>query len=163
MINIKKARAGFTLIELVIVIIITGIIIVIASRFLAVGLTSYRNASNLNGSYRNVQLAMERMSRDFRSVPAVSNISTATASTFTFTNSGGTSISYSLSGSNLMRNSQALASHVSALTFTYYTSAGSTTSTISAIRYIGVSVTFSGGGIQSMTVTTTVFPEAFST
>lgn len=131
-----KLSKGFTLIELIIVIVFAGIITAITSQMIAQGFNSYLNSKNLIEANWEGRLALGRMTRDIHEVRSAADISTASASQFVFVNRAGTSITYSLSGTNLLRNSQTLASGVQSLAFTYYTQNGATTSTASAIRYV---------------------------
>jgi len=152
-----KTQQGFTLIELVITIVLTSIIAVISFDMLSQGLTAYLTAKNVTHADQQARLALARMSRDLRSVSSSSAITTATASQITLTNLSGTSISYSLSGTNLLYNTQVLVDGIGSLTFTYYDINGNTTATISAIRYISVSLGVTGNN-ANFTVSTTMFP-----
>jgi len=69
------------------------------------------------------RMALSRMIREIRqsASPTEGNIiTTAAENSFTFTDITGATISYSLSGSNLMRNTDVLSANVNSLTFTYY-------------------------------------------
>jgi len=68
------------------------------------------------------RMALSRMIREIRqsASPTEGNITTAAENSFTFTDVTGATISYSLSGSNLMRNTDVLSANVNSLTFTYY-------------------------------------------
>jgi len=135
-----KKHCGFTMIELIIVIVILAVLSAIALPMLTAGFNGYFTQRNLSDANWQGRLALSRMSRDIRSIPSAGNITTATSTQFTFTNSSNASVSYTLSGTALQRNGITLANGVSAVTFGYYTSAGAVTATISAIRYVSITL-----------------------
>jgi len=155
---LRQNENGFTLIELVMVIILSGIMVAVSMRMLAVGFSAYLKGSNAVSAEQQAHLALERMARDIRAVRSPADISTATASQLTFTDFTGNSIAYSLSSTNLTRGSQILAGGISSLTFSYYDLNGNTTATLTAIRYIGISLNVTQGG-SNFTISTAVYPE----
>jgi hypothetical protein len=64
------------------------------------------------------------MTQEIRRLRDDQSIDTATSSQFRFFDADDRDIDYSLSGSDLMRNSDILASNVDSITFTYYDSSG---------------------------------------
>jgi len=137
----KKNHLGFTLLELIIVIILTSLIAVVVSKIIAQGVQAHYTAKNVLDADWQGRLGMERMARDIRAVGSNSTITTATATQLVFTNIAGTSITYSLSGTYLMRNTQILADGINALSFTYFDNTGTSTATLSLIRYVGIALT----------------------
>jgi prepilin-type N-terminal cleavage/methylation domain-containing protein len=134
-----KKNRGFTLIELIIVIVLLGIISVIATKMLAQGFNAYLTGKNILNADWQGRLAMERMVRDIRAIRSpTAGITTATATQLAFTDTNGTDIVYQVSGSNLMRNSQVLADGVQSITFSYFNQNGATTGVLSAIDYITI-------------------------
>jgi prepilin-type N-terminal cleavage/methylation domain-containing protein len=154
--NIKK-NAGFTLIELVMVMVILSVISVIAAKILSTGIQGFLAGKNILDADWQGRVAMERMSRDIRAVRSPSDITTASASNFVFTDSTGTSINYSLSGSSLLRNSQTLADGVNSLTFTYLDGNGSVTASTTAIRYITITLNITLNE-TNFSLTTSIYP-----
>lgn len=148
---------GFTLIELVITIILMSIVSVISMQMLSQGLTAYLTAQNVVTADQQARLALERMVRDLRSIGSSNAITTATSAQFTFTDLSGTSFNYALSGTNLMVNNQILANGITSLTLSYYDSSGNTTSTLSAIRYITISINVTQSN-ANFTVSTSIYP-----
>ncbi|OGT96773.1 MAG: hypothetical protein A2298_04500 [Gammaproteobacteria bacterium RIFOXYB2_FULL_38_6] len=71
------------------------------------------------------------------------------ANSITFSDVDGSTITYSLSGENLMRNSQALANHVTALSFTYQDADGAATAIAANVRYITVFITLMENKVTS--------------
>ena len=137
----KTKQQGFTLFELVMVITILGIVGVVMTKLLSQGLLSMQTEQQVTDATWQGQIAVQRMVRDIASVRSPSDISTASASTFAFTDLSGTAITYTRSGSSLTRNGTILANGISALSFTYQDANGSTTATTTAIRYVTLSVT----------------------
>jgi prepilin-type N-terminal cleavage/methylation domain-containing protein len=137
-----KAR-GFTLIEFVMVIAITGIIISIINATLNQGFLAYLASKNLIDADWQGRLALARMSRDLHGVRSASDISTATASSIVFTNASGTTETYQVSGTTLTLNGQTLANGVQSFSLSYYNQTGASTGTPSAIRYVTVNLTIS--------------------
>ena len=152
----KRSRA-FTLIEFIIVMVILTIVSLTSSLLLIQGFSAFSQGRTILEADWQARTALERMTRDIRAVRSAADISTATSSTFTFVDLNGNSISYTLTGTQLMRNSQALADGAQSLTFTYYDSTGAVTAQISAIKYIVISLAISYGNI-SFTVTTSAYP-----
>ena len=139
MTNIKQK--GFTLLELTIVIVITGFIGVGAVEMLRLGVEGQILAQKTQTLAWDGEIAVARMTDDLHTIKSPSSITTATASALTFTNYNGATIAYRLSGGQMLRNSNPLANHVTSLAFTYFDSTGATTATIANIRYIGVNFT----------------------
>jgi type II secretory pathway pseudopilin PulG len=138
-------QKGWTLIELVIVIVLTGFLGIGAVEMLRFGAESQILTQKAQTAAWDGEIAISRMTDDLHTIKSPTSISTAATSSLVFTNYNGTSVTYSLSGGQLLRNSHALASNVSSLFFTYYNASGSTTSTIADIRYIGVNFTVNDG------------------
>lgn len=152
-----KISSGFTLIESLMVIILIGIIAVVSSQILSNGFSAYLTGQNITDADWQGRLSMERMEEDIRAVRSPSDISTATAGQLIFTDSSGTSITYQLSGSSLMRNSQILADGLSGLTFSYFDKNGVSTATLTAIRYISYTLNVTQKGVN-FNLATTIYP-----
>lgn len=131
---------GFTLIELIIVIAITGIIIAGSSSLLLNGVNAYMaGKADINASWQ-ANVAIERITRDLRAISSVANIITAASNEFAIRDINGTTIDYKVVNSQLLRNTQVLANNVQSVAFTYYDANGTVTASVSAIRYVGVSL-----------------------
>jgi len=139
MIKLKKQQ-GFTLIELIIVTVLIGFLGVGAVEMLRIGVESQIKVQNAQSAAWDGQIAITRMTEDLHAIKSAADITTASASALTFKNYDGTTVSYALSGGQLLRNSYALADNVTSLVFTYYNSAGSVTTTLANIRYIGINL-----------------------
>jgi prepilin-type N-terminal cleavage/methylation domain-containing protein len=138
-------QKGFTLVELIIVTVIIAFIGVGAVEMLRLGAESQIIAEKSQTAAWDGQVALNRLTEDLHSIKSAANISTATATALTFTSYNGNTISYALSGGQLLRNSLALANNVTGLAFSYFDASGNATTTIADIRYIGVNFTINNG------------------
>jgi len=147
-------RKGFTLVELVIVISVTGIIAVIAGSILLGVIDAWTFKFNRSDMLRDARLAINRMVREIRTVRDSTSIITASSGQFRFIDySGSADITYSLLGTNLNRTENTvanlLAENVSSLTFRYYNASGTElpTPTVPAnIKRVGISLTLTKNG-----------------
>lgn len=131
-------RKGFTIIELLIVVIVLSIVATIAVPYLDIlnkAVTAEYAISRIDTQAR---IAIERMARDIRSAQS---ITTAGSSSLTYMDNSGTAVTFDLSGTNLQRNDTSLASSISAVSFTYYTSSGATTILAGSAKYIKITLT----------------------
>ncbi|MBU0455320.1 MAG: prepilin-type N-terminal cleavage/methylation domain-containing protein [Pseudomonadota bacterium] len=152
-----KKQSGFTLLELVIVIIIVGIVVVGSSELLLYGFKGFAIGKQQVEANWQGQVSLERMVRDLRAIRSSSSISQATANAITFTDIDGESIQYHLTGQQLMRNTRVLSDDIQSLTFSYYDEDGNSTVTINNIRYIVVALQIMNGS-SSFILTTAVYP-----
>lgn len=157
--NMRSSESGFSLLELIIVLTLSSIIAIVTSRIIYSQMDSVNTSMNGINASTQARVALERMARDLRNVASsASLLSTSTANKIDFVDSSGNSISYSLSGSTLLRNSDVLADNIQSLTFNYYDKSGTiinpppTTSTV----YIKMTVVVSFKS-SSITMTTGVF------
>jgi prepilin-type N-terminal cleavage/methylation domain-containing protein len=134
MLNIKRQR-GFTLIELVLVIMIVGVLSVFSTRFIAQALNAFLQAQNVTSSTWQARLAYTRLVRDLRQIRSPTDVTTFTASEIAFTDMSGASFDYVLTGTALTLNGETLADGVTG-TFSYLTSAIGTATTAATIKYI---------------------------
>lgn len=161
--NIKKNMIrmnGFTLIEMIFVILIVAIGGIAISRFFSQSLILSRTAQNAQEALNNGENAIERMVQDIRQLRSSSDMTIFTSSQLSFVDSGGNTDDYSLSGSNLLFNNQILINNVSNLTFAYYDKNGTSTNTKNNIRYIRINLQLAGNA-SNINLTTAVFPRAF--
>ena len=141
----RRRVSGFTLIEMVFVIVIMGIMSVVIGDILFQGYQTLNTSKNISEASWQGFIALERMANDIHTIRSAGNISTVTSSQFAFVDVNGTTVTYQLSGTSLLRNSQILASGVQSLSFSYLNANGSTTATASQVRYITVSLTLTQG------------------
>lgn len=121
---------AYTLIELIIVLVVIGIVAGAGVPIMLETADAWFISSKFqDNAVSNAMLASSRMSREIRRLLNDASVTTATASAFSFTDIGSNSITYNLSSTSLMRNSDTLAENVSALTYTYYDDNGNAIAT----------------------------------
>ena len=119
-----KNKKGFTLIELVIVITIVGIAASIIGAILLGAIDAWTFKFNRNDILWDGRLAIDRMTREIRTIKDSASVTTASSAQFRFIDAGNKDITYSLSSTNLNRTEDGaanlLAENVSSFAFTYY-------------------------------------------
>ncbi len=131
--NVKQQ--GFTLIELVIVIIIIGIVAGVSSMMIAQGVTGSQGAEQQDAIAWQTRVALSRMEREIRTADP-NKITTATSTQFIFQDADGNTVNYQLSGTQLLRNSKVLADDIGSFSFLYYSKTGTTPGVPANIRYV---------------------------
>lgn len=139
---LKKYQRGFSLIELVIVIVIMGIISGIVGKILFQSFQTFIVSQNISNADWQGLLSMNVVTNDIHNIRSANDITTISASSFAFVDMTGTSVTYTLSGSSLQRNGLTLASGVSSIAFAYYDKNYTVTATAANVRYITFSATF---------------------
>jgi Tfp pilus assembly protein PilE len=144
-----KISSGFTLVEAVIVLLLTGILAGVGATLVSTGFKSYLQGQEVTDVSAHGRLALARMTRDLRDVrPAA--IQTATATNLVFTDRDGNTITYSRSGTLLLRRTgsgtartlaEFLDNSANGLKFSYWMTDGKTAAvSTTTIRYITISV-----------------------
>lgn len=122
-----KGRRSFTLIEVILAIVVVG---VIASGFAIfsqkVAVDSAQMVSIRGDLNNEARRALTMMSREIRMVKDAYGVENAESQRLEFNDVNSTSIEYSLSGTDLMRNSDVLCSYVVSFQFTYINRQGNT-------------------------------------
>lgn len=148
----KKIR-GFTMLELILVIVLTSIVVVVTAKIIASSLSAYLTGQNTVDANWQGQVAVERMVRDIRATRSANDITTATASEYKFTDTTGTSIDYLLSGSTLTRNGTVLADGINSLSFTYHDASGGAGPATANIRYVTITMGVTRNNVNYQLVT----------
>jgi prepilin-type N-terminal cleavage/methylation domain-containing protein len=151
-----RAR-GWTLIELIMVMLIIGIVAVFIGPILLNAVKAYDRTQITVNTYAKMRYAMERMAREIQAVrrnPADTtdfDIATMTAGNLTFTKEDGTQVTITLAGTDLNltyagTGTGVLADRVSALAFAYFRHDGATVATnATELEFVQVSMTISDG------------------
>ena len=151
-----RTTKGFTLIEMIIVMVITGIIVSMASVFLISGYKSYISGENATTLNNQATLAMARMVKELQQAVSFTAIN---ATNVSFTTSEGSNISYSWTNPTLTRTgiaAQPLNTHMTSFALTYYQSNFTTTATLTAVTAITISMIISNG-IETIPIINTIF------
>lgn len=151
----NRSQSGFTLLELVMVIVIIGIIGATGARLLTGGVEAYETGRKQLATLSKARYAADRLAWEIRQTEytgASYNITSFTSSQFRFVKTDGETVTLNSSGGNiqLTYNSVGFASpltdQLSSLTFSYYQSDGQTAATVaSQIRYVEASFTLDNG------------------
>lgn len=143
---------GFTLLEVLLTIVLLSIIGTVLGPILTNAVQGSTLIWNRRATLAEANAGMERMVREIRLIPSINALDNISATYLQFQYPIGTSISYSLNGTNLLRNSDILITHVSSLDFTYYDESGNAAIIATNVRSIGIQFTAS-----SLTLKTRVF------
>lgn len=147
----KKARNGYTLIEIIMVILILVIIMAVIGITLNAGSRSYITSQPIVDMSSKAVFAIENISREIQSAQSLTTI---TSNSVTFTNQANQSVTINTSGTSLNRNGFLMAANISNLTFTYYDSNLTVTGTAANVRYITIQITMqSTQGAQTFSYT----------
>jgi prepilin-type N-terminal cleavage/methylation domain-containing protein len=149
------SSSGFTLIELVAAIVLFGIIGAMVSRVLTQGFNSYITGRNIAETDWQARVALERMTRELRTIRDPASITMTSASDLSFVDVDGATIRYCAGAvgtcpgttGDLIRNTQVLASGISGLTFSYLTKTSVATVTPTQVYYVAVAFTATQGAI----------------
>ncbi len=150
---------GFTLVELVVSIVLVGILGAIGAEMLGAGLTGFFTGRDVTDADWQGRVAMERMTRELRTIRSRADLAGLTPNAIGFTDSGGAAIGYALAGTSLTRNGQVLADGVSSLAFGYY-DGNMGPATAATVFYISVEAGIVQRG-ANLTFRATVHPRSF--
>lgn len=163
----RFSSAGFTMVEMIIVIVVVGVIFAIGALVLGRAFESYDLTRKTTDVDWQGRVAMERMVRELRQIRSATATDLAISATSTdpiyFNDADGNPVCFVLSAGSLRRgedgppglggcttNLQPLADNVTSLNFNYYDNVGAATTT--AVYYITVRLAVSensvGGSIN---------------
>ena len=166
---------GFTLIEMVAVIVVVAIIFGLGSVMLGKVFSSYAFKQDVTDADWQAKVALERMARELRAVRSATAADLAiSASAIRFVDTDGNNVCFYLNGTTLTRaedgpaaaacgvtNPQPLADHISSLNLTYWQSDGTSASGATNVYYITATLTVVEGNAYNATFRTNVRPRNF--
>ena len=163
-----RRGGGFTLVELLMVIVLFGIVAAFAAPVMQGGFRSYFTGRDISEVDWQARVALERMTRELRMARAPADLVLASADDLTFVDLDGNSVRYCAgavgtcpgAAGELTRNSQPLATGIGSLTFSFLTRTGGATATPALAYYVSVSFTATRNTITS-TYQSTVAPRNF--
>ena len=153
-------QPGFSLVELIVVIVVLGIIASMGAMVVRDGMLGYLRGREITSADWQGRLALERITRELRDASAIA-AGACDTSTFAYSDINALPISYTQSTTTLLRNGQPLADNVTGLRFYCLQNDGQTvTTTPSAVYYVTVSMVVSTAN-TSATYRSTVKPRNF--
>lgn len=162
--HIRPCRMrGASLIELVLVIVIVGIVGSLGAALMKSGFDAYLKERDISGAAWQGRFAMARLNQDLRNVRSATtgDLTMTPANQISFVTTSGASVTYTVSGTTLMRNGQPLADGISGLSFTYIANDGKTTAaSVTQVYYITASFTVVQGG-ANLNWRTVIHPRSF--
>jgi len=156
---------GFTLVEIVITITLTGIIAGIAAMIILQGMSAYLAEENRSDVQYQAGAALERMAREIRTIRSRADIVTMTAADLRFTDMSGAQAGFTWINPNLNRwngaGTDPLAAGITAFSFAYYQQDGVTLAAAAAtVWFVDVSITAQQGD-ETQQMRTRVHPRNF--
>lgn len=161
--KVRFDQRGFTMVELVIVIVLVGVIAMTASILIGQAAKTYQSSDNYSAISNQGRLALEMMAREIRLLRSPADITSSCAAATTalnFTDTNGTPVTYSFAGSTLSAGGVPLADNLTAFTITYYDKSNSPTNICGSAWSIAVSLTAAQGS-DSLTMRTRIHPRSF--
>jgi prepilin-type N-terminal cleavage/methylation domain-containing protein len=156
---ITRAK-GFTLIEVVMVVSMLGLLASFTGPLMIKVSEALAYQYSAGPIEDQARIALFRMTRELRQIRSLSDLTPA-AQSITFTTIDDEGVTYSLSGSNLQRDSVTLVGDLTGFTLSYYDGAGAVTAVTNNIRYIKISITVTNHS-NSQVFETVVFPRSFA-
>lgn len=153
---------GYTLIEILLVIILLGILVAGSANLLHTGFNSFFTGKNIINANWQGHIALERMTHDIRAIRSPSDIIGATANAISAKDLYGNTITYQMIGSQLQRNTQFIADGVQSIIFNYYQSNGTilnpplSSASLMNIRYIVITLNMNYNNI-TFPITATIY------
>jgi prepilin-type N-terminal cleavage/methylation domain-containing protein len=179
-----KPRAGFTLVEMIIVIVVMGVIFALGGMVLGRAFESYKLTRDATDVGWQGRIALERIARELRDIRSatVADLDVSPGFQIWFINANGNGVCFYLdpptpaTPGRLMRSDAASAAACSAvasnpqpladnlitggLGFGYFDNAGAITATVSSVYYVAVTISVQEGDI-SESYRVTVQPRRF--
>lgn len=157
-------QRGFTLIEMIMVIVLISIIAGIAAMIILEGAKSYQKEVSFSDIHNQGRLAIERMAREIRLIRSATatdmTTSYPTATSLQFNDVNGANIQFNLVGSTLSRSGNTLANNVQSLTFSYYQSDGVPAAGAAQVWFIQIDLTTVNAG-ETLPLRVRVHPRNF--
>ena len=157
----RTSQSAYTLVEMVAVIVIVGILGSVASVVTVQAIEAYSTAMPVVEASYQTELAADRLRADLRSLPGTDAVTGWTADRFEFVDASGDSVLYALSGSNLLRNGQQLATSVGAFQLDYLDRNGAAITDIADLALVEIELSLKAGS-SSYPYHATVTPRALT-
>jgi len=120
-----RGNSGFTLMELVVVMVVVGVLSVTIAPFIKVNIDSYIQVRDGKYALQAARIGLNRMIEEMKRLQTSSDISWGFSNSIQFWIPGVGSVNYRLHNGNLERNNRKLLEGVRAFNLTYFKSDGS--------------------------------------
>ena len=162
---------GFTLIEMVIVIVLVGILATIAATIIMQGIRAYSDEQYRSDAHYQARFAMERMAREIREIRSntAADIPAMTGTALQYNDINGLQMGFRLNAGNIERTEdngatwQTLAINITGpggTIFTYLDNTGAVTAAPASLWLVQIQFTATQG-TESIDMQTTVHPRNF--
>ena len=164
-----KNSSGFTLIEMVIVIVLVGILGTIAAMIIMQGVRAYSVEKSRSNAHYQAKIAVERMAREIRLIRSTADIPVMNGTLLRFTDMNGTQMGFRLNGGNIERTEdnavswQTLATNITGTggnIFTYRDNNRAVTAAPASLWLVEIQFTATQG-MESIDMHTAVHPRNF--
>lgn len=158
--RIKNKQAGFTLIELVVVILLTGVLVAAITPFVHTNVKAFVQIRVAKDIAQGARVGLLRMTEELKRATSITN-SSSNSIRFNFLDTDGSTrnIIYEYQGEFLTRgDDEAIIAAVQDFRLQYYDESGSSTTTTTAIRLIQIEIDIGASSSQSATIRTCVRP-----
>jgi type II secretory pathway pseudopilin PulG len=137
---------GYTLVEMVLVIGLISITSISLGGTVLLGAKQMRFYHNRYTNMTQLRSAIELMTQEIRLIETKNNMNVIGPTTLTFEYPAGTSISFSLNGTNLERNGVVLASNITSFSLEYYDKFGNVANQASKTVIVRIRMTADAPG-----------------
>ena len=158
--KLKSRQAGFTLIELTVVLLLTGVLVAAVTPFVFTNAGAFIRIRGAKQLAQGARVGLIRMSEELRRATSITN-SGSDMIRFTFQEPDGTNrnIIYEYQGEYLTRgDDQAIIAAVQGFHLTYYDGSGSVTTNTASIRLIQIEIDIGVSEDEATTIRTCVRP-----
>lgn len=121
---VTRCATGYTLIELIMVIVVIGVLAGVSSFFLARAIDIWQIEKSWEENVTEGRMAMDWMVREVREIKSTADIYIADDDNLQFLNANDVTLQFQRSGNNILRNSDVLTDAPTALLFEYFNQAG---------------------------------------
>ena len=154
-----RPRAGYTLVEMVVVVVLLGILGLFLATSLDAASRAYVDLRSRSANVSDAHQSFELMSREIQEIrtATAADIPTWTSSALAFTDINATAVTYVFSGTTLTRNSQTLLDRLQDFSFSYEKADGTAATAVTEIWLVTVNATLVRAN-RTLPLRTRLFP-----